>query len=287
MLALSVLKLLGLALLAWVAAILVATWVEALRSGVAPLLGPYLRIRRTTNRAAYWFAVLLLLIPTTLGVLALWPVSQTALPLQWIPPAPAKGYAPAGVEPIGPSSYFPKSLTRKTYTCDSRRRSDPLLQPLMAARYSRHLAAAGEPSLLPSRGSKRDAGDAFRFIWLRSFDRPVIVRVQDLEGGALLITATRLSGMGGEEPGGIETRVERMLSPSEARRFEQALAAANRLKLPAVDCYRGYDGARWIFEGRDAGAYRFVDRWSPEEGNVRELGLVMLDLAGWGSEKVY
>jgi hypothetical protein len=40
------------------------------------------------------------------------------------------------------------------------------------------------------------------------------------------------------------------------------------------------DGAQWIIEGARNGTYHIVDRWSPEDGEIRALGLLILnDLA--------
>ncbi len=42
----------------------------------------------------------------------------------------------------------------------------------------------------------------------------------------------------------------------------------------------GLDGAQWVIEATKDGTYKVVDRWSPEKGPVRTLGLIMLlDLA--------
>jgi hypothetical protein len=38
----------------------------------------------------------------------------------------------------------------------------------------------------------------------------------------------------------------------------------------------GADGAQWIIEGVKDGNYRIVDRWSPDDGPVRVMGLLML-----------
>jgi hypothetical protein len=42
----------------------------------------------------------------------------------------------------------------------------------------------------------------------------------------------------------------------------------------------GTDGSQWIIEGVENGRYRVDDRWSPDAGPIRELGLGMIDLAG-------
>jgi len=42
----------------------------------------------------------------------------------------------------------------------------------------------------------------------------------------------------------------------------------------------GLDGAQWILEGVKNGKYQVTDRWSPEVGPIRNLGIMMLiDLA--------
>ena len=54
----------------------------------------------------------------------------------------------------------------------------------------------------------------------------------------------------------------------------------NFWKLPSIQEDRGVDGAQWIIEGARNGTYHIVDRWSPEDGEIRALGLLMLnDLA--------
>ena len=41
----------------------------------------------------------------------------------------------------------------------------------------------------------------------------------------------------------------------------------------------GLDGAQWILEGIMDGRYQIADRWSPQRGPVRTLGLMMTKLA--------
>lgn len=47
------------------------------------------------------------------------------------------------------------------------------------------------------------------------------------------------------------------------------------------------DGARWIIETAGPGGYRFIDRQSPDNGPVREVGLVLLGLTGWEVGDIY
>jgi len=40
------------------------------------------------------------------------------------------------------------------------------------------------------------------------------------------------------------------------------------------------DGAQWIVEAIKDGSYKIVDRWSPADGPIRRIGLMMtIDLA--------
>jgi hypothetical protein len=58
--------------------------------------------------------------------------------------------------------------------------------------------------------------------------------------------------------------------------YEKEVVGADGKKIVEVHV----DGAEWILEGVKDGKYKIADRWSPEKGPVRALGLTMLmDLA--------
>jgi len=42
----------------------------------------------------------------------------------------------------------------------------------------------------------------------------------------------------------------------------------------------GVDGAQWIFEASNKGNHHVIDRWSPRNGPVRELGLYVVRKLG-------
>ena len=146
--------------------------------------------------------------------------------------------------------------------------------------YGKHLSAMGEPSLveLASRGEM-----AVRFLWLRTFHQPIAVRVQGTAGAAQLV-ATRLSGMGGYEPGAVDLRAKRELSVDEWHRLGQALHDAAFETIQADVTSIGADGAQWIIERAKDGEYRAVDRWSPEadgpDAGFRIACMTFLELAG-------
>lgn len=147
--------------------------------------------------------------------------------------------------------------------------------------YGKHLAAMEEPSLYEQ---SAHGGSALRFLWLRTFDHPIAVRLQR-DTTAPTLVAIRLSGEGGYEPGHVALRIERGVDEADWRRVETALEAA-RFDAPPPETIFGADGAQWIVERSRNGEYRMVDRWSPElEGphaDFRNACEAFLALAGEG-----
>jgi hypothetical protein len=152
-------------------------------------------------------------------------------------------------------------------------RSD--IDALEREHYSWHLAAMRQSSL--SRGAA-DAPETYRFLWLRSFHRSISVRVALKRDGAR-IEFTELTGAGGFKPGHIRRHTERQLSRNDVDRFAKALKDADFWQLPTRFRDFGLDGAQWIVEGRRGGTYHVVDRFTPEGGTYRALGLLFLKLA--------
>lgn len=188
---------------------------------------------------------------------------------------------------VGPpsetSGYFPAALFRQTDNCgfDRRNRAHYVLDEFEDAWYSRHLRAAGERPLSFAPGSP----PALRFTWLRTFDAPVIVRVEWAPTGAATLTATMLSGAGGYDPGEISATVSRPLTQDEIESVLLLRQAA--LREPQVDCRMMLDGARWIVEAAGADGYRYVNAKSPKAGAVHDLGVSLLGLTGWSLEPIY
>jgi hypothetical protein len=142
--------------------------------------------------------------------------------------------------------------------------------------YSSHLRIMSEPSL--SCGQGTDA-EIYRFTWLRTFHKPIAVRISRLKKEVQL-QAIELSGAGGYSPGVVSRRVERKLSDADWESMMKQLNKVDFWKLSTRDPdLGGLDGARWIFEGRQDGKYHIVDRWSPRDGPYHELGLLFLKLS--------
>ena len=92
-------------------------------------------------------------------------------------------------------------------------------------------------------------------------------------------------GQGGYPPGKlIENRTQR-ISKQQTQWFLDEVKELKYWGLPTREQENPnivqLDGARWIVEAVWNGTYKIVDRWSPEKGPIKTLGLSMaIDLAG-------
>jgi hypothetical protein len=157
--------------------------------------------------------------------------------------------------------------------------------------YSGQLRALKEPSLWEL--SKTQKTQTYRFLWLRSFHHPISVRLDIRQDGTGLLTTKATSGQGGYKPGALVMNKTRALTKEQTT---WALDRINEIGFWGLPTYEkpkesvgangektveiGVDGAQWIFEGVKDGQYQVTDRWSPENGPMHTLGIVMLiDLA--------
>ncbi|WP_345301876.1 hypothetical protein [Lysobacter hankyongensis] len=188
--------------------------------------------------------------------------------LLFLPTIRARGPAHDACREAGASlEYFPESNSRAQHESGHR--------------YASYLSGFGEPSL-----SCATRAPVYRFLWVRSFHGPLIVRVDRRGDTWHLVAVERVSSDGKR----FDTRrVARMLTRDEGRRLELALARANLFETPSRARLDGLDGAEWVVEARDADRYRLHEEWSPREGPVREIGEALLSLTGWrfGPRDIY
>ena len=193
---------------------------------------------------------------------------------------------------LPPQEYFAPALFRPAPVACSdpdlggTGRRTPAIDGYVANWYSTHLRAAHESSLYLA-SMQATPGATYRFTWLRSFHEPVVFRIDARPDGAMTFTAKKLSGHGGYGPGHIEARVTRVLTTDEAARFRRIVSISHLFELPPKGCGPGPDGADWIFEANEGGAYRYVARWAPENGPVREAGLLLMSFTGWNLDPIY
>jgi hypothetical protein len=142
--------------------------------------------------------------------------------------------------------------------------------------YSKHLKAMGEPSLLEL---SKTRAHVYRFLWLRSFHNPVVVRLNVSEDGTSLLTVKVTGGQGGYKPGGLITNKTRPLPKEHTEAFLDRVRGLDYWSLPTREPINdvGLDGAEWVLEAVKDGRYKLVVRWSPRNGPVRALGLTMVN----------
>jgi hypothetical protein len=152
---------------------------------------------------------------------------------------------------------------------------NPKLDAFVVKWYSEQLTALEEPSLFEA---KQDPTlQSYRFLWLRTFHRPVAVRVLIHPDGSGKVITKMADGSGGYKPGKLLVDKAETLPPDRMKKLLEKVEQLSYWTLPARDPKPpGFDGARWIVEGVDHGKYHLVDRWSPTKGPVRELGLYFL-----------
>lgn len=166
---------------------------------------------------------------------------------------------------------------------------DPALDGFRREWYTKHVRAMSESRLVD------EPGETYRFLWLRSFDHPIAVRVS-CTGKTCRLTGIRTSGKGGYEPGSIAERTARTLSATEVTTFQGMLTRMDfwRQPQPRTDVIVnpdgtesvlvGTDGAQWVLEGRRGPAYHLWDVWSPDPDGpaaaFRELCLFLVRLSG-------
>ena len=141
--------------------------------------------------------------------------------------------------------------------------------------YSEQLRALREPTLSENAVT---AGEVYRFSWLRSFHGPIAVRVIVLPNGTARLTAKMADGAGGYNPGTLIVDSIRDIGPKEVRHLRELVQAMDFWRLPvhpAPNGKVGLDGAQWILEASNHGNYHVIDRWSPDDGPLRELGLYL------------
>ncbi len=139
--------------------------------------------------------------------------------------------------------------------------------------YSKQLYAMQEPSL--SQGKAR-ADVVYRFLWLRSFNHPISVRVEKT-GSSVNLHVVELDGAGGYGPGRFLRKTQKALPVADFEKLAARLGKPEfwQQKGPEI----GRDGAEWILESMQDGRYQVADQWSPESGEFRDVCLMFLEFA--------
>src|SRR3979490_3550192 len=139
--------------------------------------------------------------------------------------------------------YFPPGAL------DSNTSSDQFLSKW----YSKQLRALDEPSLWLLSKTKKE--EAYRFLWLRTFHRPVGIRIDVNADGTSRLTTKMTSGAGGYNPGHLVLNSTSSLTKEQTSLFLKRIKEQQFWELAPTRESGGDDGAQWILEGVNDGKY--------------------------------
>ncbi len=142
--------------------------------------------------------------------------------------------------------------------------------------YSQELAALHEPSLWQW---PRDQPEktTYRFLWLRSFNAPICIRltINKDETGSIVCKEGNVHGATGAKKL-MHVRM-RSLSSVQVKSFLDRLDSVRFWQIPSPSSdVGGVDGSEWILEGAKQGTYKVVDVWSaPATNAIHVLGAML------------
>jgi hypothetical protein len=136
------------------------------------------------------------------------------------------------------------------------------------------LGPMGEPSL-------SDVSDqetrAYRFLYLHSMrSEPIVVRISIRPDGTGEVTTKVLRYRDDCKRGKLTKNKKRDVPKKAVDSLLKKIEEAGFWRLPTNDSRIGLDGSSWIVEGVNDGNYHAVNRWSPEKGTYKRLGMEFL-----------
>lgn len=141
--------------------------------------------------------------------------------------------------------------------------------------YSKHLRAMNEPILYKGILNK----EIYRFTWLRTFDNPVVIRIEK-ENDSILLFFKMTNGAGGYEPGELSKNIKKNLTLNDWWKFIRLVDSCNFWStMPCQKFESGLDGSQWILEGATSDYYQVVDRWTPGEGAYYDCCNFLIELS--------
>ena len=108
----------------------------------------------------------------------------------------------------------------------------------------------------------KESTELYRFVWLRSWDAPVCLRISR-DGSEGSIATKVLEKYEGPTYGPLTHSSERHLTHDEMSHLSEMLDAASFWSAPAERDWVTLDGAGWMLEGLRSGTHHIVKRNSP------------------------
>ncbi len=139
--------------------------------------------------------------------------------------------------------------------------------------YSKYLEAFDEPILCDYLPMK-----VFRFTYLRSFDQPIAIRIEN-SNDTITIYWKIFNGEYGYEFGENIESQSKKLTIEDWESIVNKISALKFWNLPTQENeILGTDGSQWILEGNVEGKYHVVDRWSG--GIITSVCKALIKLTG-------
>ena len=176
------------------------------------------------------------------------------------------------------SKYLPKA-----FQLEYLNEEDTQAEARMDKWYSEHLLSLKEPSLLAPASRKEEI---YRFVWLRSFEEPVSIRVKS-EGKKRDIFIKKTDSKHSSVVGKLNFDHSRSLSDEEWQQFLILLENTCFWGMRSWDDRLGKDGAFWILKGVNGGRHHIVARWSPGGGDFQEAYQYLIRLSELSPKDIY
>lgn len=136
--------------------------------------------------------------------------------------------------------------------------------------YGKSLERMNEPRL-PGVAKDLNA-EVYRFMILPTWGNSIVVRVQR-HGELYSLSARRLDGQAGYDPGKLVESKDIQLDADDSKTLEVLIQNLNFFQLPTDDGVIGFDGDEWIIEGVSHGEYHVVQRWCAADYSPKKRGL--------------
>lgn len=120
-----------------------------------------------------------------------------------------------------------------------------------------------------------EGDEVYRFSWIRNRERPIVIRIalKDESQGRIVIKETDgVGGYGLDNYGKVILHEERDLSPMEVKAFRNVLAENNFWNAKYI-FDPPPDGSYWRIEAYDGVHSHILERFTPDEGVVYNIGL--------------
>jgi hypothetical protein len=152
-------------------------------------------------------------------------------------------------------------------------------------RYKNTLAVFRELEIFPT---SHNPSETYRLLVTATFYHPVIIRIEN-NGTQYVLHAKWLSGQVGYDWGTFQGEKTRNLTQKEWSTLNQLLDRASFWTTPYEqeepqpndkgEITVCLDGVDWFLEGSASGKYHVVDRYCPDEGPFKSVGMYMVKLA--------